>query len=335
MSGFFSTGRRKTIVVAMAFAITVVGIWALQKPAQRWYSIHRLAQANESQLPAWVERVADLDAAAMSGLIDLLRRSDVKACANSQATLAVLVSRWGPADVRTAKLAKNLTSSFSSLSTPGRKAILDWCLGLRRDPEVKAGPMADLGLDLAKQGLASKNAEVCLASIAFLLHEHGQPEKEILDGVLPCLKHSSPEVRRAAILAVGLAEETVPVDALLPLLQDSDSEVRRLCEAALRGRGLQDSHIKLAKLITDERPAQRLQVLRYLSEAEDLDPGIWLMRLSQDPSPAVRAAAVRFAAEDGSVFDFQQRVAQMTQQDPSPTVRQVATFYLKNYARRN
>jgi HEAT repeat protein len=150
----------------------------------------------------------------------------------------------------------------------------------------------------------------------------------MLAKVVPLLKAPSPEVRRAAVLAVGLAEDAVTVEELLPLLQDSDWEVRRLCEAALRGRGLPEAHIKLAKLITDERPGQRLQVVHYLNEAEDLDAGIWLMRLSQDPSPAVRAAAVRFAAEDPGAIGFRQRMLLMAREDPSPTVRQLAAFYV-------
>ena len=34
-------------------------------------------------------------------------------------------------------------------------------------------------------------------------------------------------------------------------------------------------------------------MLDKLREANDLDPGVWLRRLSHDASPAVRAAAVR------------------------------------------
>jgi hypothetical protein len=199
--------------------------------------------------------------------------------------------------------------------------------------ERGAGLAVDLSRKLALEGMASKDAETCAAAVRLVMHAPLHTEKGLVDRVVPLLKDSSPQVRRAAVLAIGLAEETIAVEDLLPLLQDSDAEVRRLCEGALRGRGLQDTHIKLAKLITDQRSGQRLQVVQHLHEAEDLDAGIWLLRLSQDPSPAVRAAAIRFAAEDPAAADFQERMLHMAREDPSPSVRQLAAFYGKTYQR--
>jgi HEAT repeat protein len=160
-------------------------------------------------------------------------------------------------------------------------------------------------------------------------------EKALLNSVVPLFKDLAPEVRRAAVLAIGLAEDTVGVQEMLPLLHDEDAEVRRLCEAALRGRGLLDSHIKLAKLISDAQPSQRIKVVHHLNDADDLDSGTWLLHLSQDQSPAVRAAAIRFAANDPATADFQPRLLQMAQQDPSPTVRQLAAYYLQARQRRD
>jgi len=176
----------------------------------------------------------------------------------------------------------------------------------------------------SSEGLTSKDPKIRVEAIRLAMNG----DKAKLDRVVPFLKDDSAEVRRAAVLAIGLAEETVTVQDMLPLLQDPDPEVRGLCEKALRGRGLQETHIKLAKLISDQRPVQRLQVVHHLNDAEDLDPGIWLLHLSQDPSPAVRAAAIRFAAEVATT-DFQQRMLQMAREDSNPTVRQLTAFYLK------
>jgi hypothetical protein len=73
----------------------------------------------------------------------------------------------------------------------------------------------------------------------------------------------------------------------------------------------------------------RLQVIDQLRYAHDLEPGVWLRRLSHDPAPAVRAAAVRAAAERHTVH-LTDRLEQMAQNDPCPTVRQLAKYYLSS-----
>ncbi len=194
---------------------------------------------------------------------------------------------------------------------------------------------ADLHRRLLLEALAAKDAELRACGIRLAWHAPLQMDDALLDKLVPLLKDGSAEVRRAAVLAVGLAEKVISADDLLPLLHDSDPEVRRLCEAALGGRGLAPNQIKIAKKITDSRPGERLEVVHYLLRMEDLEPGVWLHRLSQDPAPAVRAAAVRFGAEDTSDSGFEERMAQMAREDPSETVRQLAAHYLKAMQRRN
>jgi HEAT repeat protein len=150
---------------------------------------------------------------------------------------------------------------------------------------------------------------------------------EVLDQVVPLLQDASALVRRAALLAVGPSDALIGTDDLLQWLHDPDEEVRELCEKALRGRGLQDGHLRLGRLMTDRRPAIRLQVLESLAGIDDLEPGVWLRRLSHDPAPAVRAAAIRTASEQKNA-DLNDRLEQMAQDDPCPTVRQLAHFYL-------
>jgi hypothetical protein len=129
------------------------------------------------------------------------------------------------------------------------------------------------------------------------------------------------------MLAVSNSDELIATDDLLSWLHDPDPEVRTLCETALRGRNLDEKHLKLGRLITDARPAVRLEVLRSLRSATDLEPGVWLHRLSHDPAPAVRAAAVRAATESFSV-NLTDRIRQIAQADPNDTVRQIARHYL-------
>jgi len=191
----------------------------------------------------------------------------------------------------------------------------------------------DLCRDMATTDLGSKDADICNAAIRLLIHAPLNSEKALLDQVVPLLTNTSPEVRRSAVLALGLAEESITIQEMLPLFQDPDAKVRELCEWALRGRGLQPNHIKIAQSISDSRPHKRLDVFKLLDHVEDLDPGQWLVHLSQDPSPAVRAAAIRFAAADPAAKEFQSRMQQMMREDPSPTVRQLAEHYWKVYQR--
>jgi len=130
------------------------------------------------------------------------------------------------------------------------------------------------------------------------------------------------------VLAVGPADHLVRDEALLPCLHDKDAEVRRLCEIALQSRGLRPEHLRLGRLLTHPIATMRLQVLDELNSSADLDPALWLRRLSHDPSPAVRAGALRMMSERANL-DLDDRMEQMARGDPSPTVSSLARFYLR------
>jgi hypothetical protein len=113
-------------------------------------------------------------------------------------------------------------------------------------------------------------------------------------------------------------------------LHDPDPEVRKICEDVLRDRGLRPEHLHLGRLLTDPHPGTRLEVLDHLGQVADLDPGLWLRRLSQDNSPAVRVAALR-AMSQQKLVDLSDRIDQMAQSDPSPTVCQLARYYRQQH----
>src|SRR5262249_60422106 len=73
------------------------------------------------------------------------------------------------------------------------------------------------------------------------------------------------------------------------------------------------------------------EVLRHLEYAEDLAQGHWLRRLTQDPDAAVRFAAMAAAAANRQV-DLSERLREMRDGDPSPTVRQWAPYFLQRRA---
>jgi HEAT repeats len=363
-----SLHRTKRIVAGTAaIALLILGgfAWLERAPLLAWYSIHMLLTARDSNRQAWAERVAELDLAAMVKLMDYLRQADSGVCAGVQAALQKMAQRWGPDDSRRAKLVDCLAERFAGLSEPGRQAALESLADLLQTqpagsttvdllPAVtrvllKASRATGTGvraaaLALGACALSDRHAhadllhacreltQTCLSDQAAgnrvqAIRLALRQEIDLVEAVPSLLNDPVPEVRRQAMLAVGCVPTAISTDDLLRWLHDSDPEVRRLCEAALRSRGLRDEHVQLGRLLTDSRPEVRLQVLDLLCRANDLDSGIWLRRLSHDSAPAVRAAAVRVATEQ-KVRSLTDRLEQMAQNDPCPSVRQLAQYYL-------
>jgi HEAT repeats len=211
---------------------------------------------------------------------------------------------------------------------------------VRGDPEVQGAALElcavlvsraecpeilSTGRELVRACLAGNDKKVRLRAIQVALF----PGMDLLETVAGLLVDAEVEVRRAAILAVGPADKVVLDETLLPCLCDKDDEVRLTCEMALKGRGLKPEHLEMARLSVDPEPRVRLRVLDHLRRSADLDHGIWLRRLSHDPAPSVRAAAIRAISQQTGV-NLTDRIDQMAQSDPSPTVCYLATIYLKH-----
>jgi hypothetical protein len=353
-------------VLLLALLLGGAGLaWTERATLLAWYYVRGLAHAGEGDRGRWVERVAGLGEAAAPALLDCLERPEAGVCANGRAGLARLADDWGAADTRTVGLTVQAAHRFPRLSAAGQREVLEMAAGWFAPPAAPpdglgpacgrllsasaaaAGPDAQrAGLELCAVLLAQpQRAEaLCAAREAVRAGLRGdaadnrlravrlalQPGMDLLEDVVALLGDPVPEVRRAAMLAVGPADQVVRDEGLLPSLHDPDGEVRRLCEAALRGRGLKPEHLKLGRALTDTRPGVRLQVLDLLGDPEvrDLDRGLWLRRLSHDPSPHVRFAAMRAASETG-LADLADRLEQMGRSDPSPTVSKWAPFYLQ------
>lgn len=350
----------------LALPALLLGVaWWQRSTILEWHYVRGLARADEADCNSWAERVASLELPALPRLVTILRGDDARACANAEAALTCMLRRWDAADPRCSALAEELLGRFADLSIEGQHAALRvplaWLAMCQAAPApaaititagnylIASSRMAELRgralllahalmqgsppgqwtepcKELALAGLKDADSDTRMHAVNLLLKlSRGEPK--LLAEVVPLLGDPAVEVRRMALIAVGPARDIVVDDELLPLLHDSDPQVRRLCEEALRSRGLQDSHLLLARLISDPRPAARLQVVSHLDEAEDLEPGIWLRRLSHDTSPAVRAAAIRAAYYQTQV-DLRGRLRQMAGDDPSPTVRQLAEHYL-------
>lgn len=357
------TGRMK--VLLFVSCVVLAGFaWVYRNQLIARYYVHGLVRATESEQEVWAERLARLDADAVAALVSCFRGEGTPGCARAEACLATSVKRWGAADPRTAALADRLASSFSRFTPAGQQSVLrlEHVLGqlvqgtsapaavVRSAAAtlLQAAHAADAGVHGAALELAASRlgraktpdmvqacrelARACLrdesaGNRARALRLALLPGVDLRNEVVALLHDSEPEIRRVAMLEVGPLPDLVPKDDLLPWLHDPDTDVRQICEAALRGRGLSDLQIKLGRLVTDNRPAIRLQLVDQLRHNSDVEPGVWLRRLSHDRVPAVRAAVVRVSASETAV-DLSDRLEQMAQGDPSPTVRQLARFYL-------
>jgi len=362
MSRVISGSKWKWFVGLLLLVLLTLGgvAWLeRQELLSRFYVYHLTRAADDATRAIWVGWIAGLGMDPQPLLLHCLTRDDPQACANAGAALRALADRWDDQDPNRTALAHRLAELFPRLSPPGQRCALELEMALARPNETaitqaaakvlgEAGRMLDrevrkqaLALTevVAAKGTQPETLDPCRELIRVCLrdeeadnrlhaiHLASQPSFNMLEQVVGLLRDPRPDVRRAALLAVGPVPEVMATDDLLAWLHDPDANVRRVCEGALRGRGLRDDQIKLGRLMTAADAQTRLQVLECLSQTPGLEPAVWLRRLSHDPVPAVRAAAVRAAAEFPEV-DLADRLEQIIQNDPSPTVRQLANYYL-------
>lgn len=301
---------------------TAAGMWQRER-LWVWYCAERLERASEERRGDWADKLAAAGESAVPALLGLLRHDDPAVCASAKDALEKLFMGWAADDPRRATVARRFVDAEPRFSTPGRAAALDLL------PMVIAAATPDVA-EQAKGMVAtaakSESTDVRIQAVAAAL----RPEVDCLEAIVPLLTDSAPEVRRAAILALGPAREGRTVladDDLLRSLHDSDPEVRQLCEMGLRSRGRSPRDIRLGRRYTDPDAAERQKLLIDLADEEELDVTVWLERLTADADPAVRAGAARVAAQRHA--DLAVRLEQMSRTDPDGTVRRIAGYYHK------
>jgi HEAT repeat protein len=351
---------RAKMLGGMLLLLAVVGMtgWAARTQILAWHYVTQLIRASEADRPLWAKRVASLGDPALPRLLSCLNLADQPSCMAAGVALKHLIASWPSDDPHRSDLAEQMTAQFATLSSSGQRVALIVSADL---PTSAVAAMAEARLLLAAQSASDSDvrsaaltmadqlltsagtpplAEIVREQVRLGLHDDQvdtrcrairlaqRPEIGQLDAVVPLLNDASADVRRSALLAVGPVPEALATDDLLHWLHDPDADIRRLCEQALRGRGINDRQMRLGRIMTDPRPQVRLQILGYLHQDSELDPSIWLRRLSHDPSAAVRAAAAR-AAGERPLDSLRDRLEQMSQNDPSATVKQLALFYLR------
>lgn len=193
---------------------------------------------------------------------------------------------------------------------------------------VQPGQWVDVAREMAERGLKHTKPGARVAALQLLGRGPMRKDKELVEQALPMLRDAEAAVRKAALVALASETELARDEIFLPLLHDADDEVQFWCETVLRKRGRSDADIQIARLISHKDAAMRIRVPSLLQRMPDLNLAVWLRQLSQDPAPAVRAAAVR-AAGDHPHVDMSERLREMAERDPSAAVRQNAGFYLR------
>jgi hypothetical protein len=314
---------RYGLVVVVILA--AVAFW--QRQALQIWWIARKIDLNQEFEPL-VQQLAEHDGAAFGRLLELLQRDQAELCDAVAASLAQRCEVWAEKSPFFDQLGEMILAHQGRLSNSGHTSVVGLLPRLLRgtSPEV-----TERFKPLVVGWLSHTEHTVRLRAILLAQRE----EFQALEAVLPLLKDSAPEVRRAAMLAVGPApvegEPLIETEKLLPWLHDPDAGVRRNCEIALATRGLSPVEIRLSRQITDQNPVERLKLLLQLPEDEEFRIDPWLERLSRDRDSAVRVGAARVALERG--LDFEDRLREMLQSDPDPSVRKILEHYGRKPAR--
>ena len=310
------------LLVAVAAGGYAVWNWSGLTARHAAYRLHTAGSDEDRARHA--ARLVALGDAGAPHLVDTLRGDDPACCAAVAAAARDRLSA-DPA----APCCRPLLDGLASFSEPGKVAALDLVPALLKAPYPDATARCR---DAVRAGLATTTPDGKVRAVRLAM----RPDVAVKAEVVPLLDDPDAEVRRAAMLAVGPADETAAAviddEALFRWLHDPDPEVRELCGTALRTRGLDAEQVLLARQLTHPDPGQRLKLLLDLPTAGDAvrDPGPWLERLSRDPDPAVRLGAARAGCEYKLTFaGWMDRLAD---QDADPTVRRWAGYYRRQAA---
>ncbi|HKD36830.1 MAG TPA: HEAT repeat domain-containing protein, partial [Pirellulales bacterium] len=103
-------------------------------------------------------------------------------------------------------------------------------------------------------------------------------------------------------------------------LDAGDAQITAAAQAELERRGVSGPLVELARRLADHDPAVRLQLAESLPTLAGVDARPWLLELSYDEDPQVRAAAVTLMATSGDI-ELLKRVQQVALDDPDDHTR--------------
>ena len=133
--------------MALLVVVGLAGLaWWQHEPMLAWHTVRQLANADDDDCEECAIRVAELDDAALSRILDGLQRNDPKSCANLQSALAILARRWGPAHPHSFALVEEVHARFNSFSVAGQEqALRTLTILLQQDGPLPAAAEVDQG----------------------------------------------------------------------------------------------------------------------------------------------------------------------------------------------
>ncbi len=361
--------RGTIILIAVILALGAMGFfWWQRDRLSLWFDLRRLADANAEQMSVMIAELMQRESEAVPLLVSQLEEQDERLTRGCGQALLGILRRHGVQSARTEQVVGVLANRFERFSPSGQNQVLGLLTELlQASAEHPSKPLVDASGQVLKKctedclaqresmmrlaawvakhpqgepwwaacrsltmrGLSDPNAKVRAAAVQTALN----PDLQLLEQ-LPKMLYAErveqdAEVRMFLLLGLGNKEAYLPTDQLLTYLHDPEPEIGEIALQALKSRGLTPERIRLAQLVSNPDPVMRSKVPSQLLEVPELDVGLWLEKLSHDPSPAVRAAVVRTAGEIQEA-KFLRILERLSEKDPNPTVQQLANFYLSN-----
>jgi HEAT repeat protein len=211
---------------------------------------------------------------------------------------------------------------YQSGADDARELVTRWKEGFY-EPAVRnlAQPKAD-EVETTAQARCRAAAVQCLG---------GLPVDDKAAPALALVSDRDPNVRLNVLSAFASRPTLLTEEAMLPLLHDPFREIANLTAKVLEGRGLSGEQIGLCRLIGHPRPDMRASAIPLLLSRTDIDPILWLLFLTRDADASVRLKAVEALAGRVTI-ETQPRLEEMAASDPSPAVRAAAVKLLPKRA---
>lgn len=143
----------------------------------------------------------------------------------------------------------------------------------------------------------------------------------------------APDQSAAGQTASTINWNELRIRELMHKLDAGNPDLAAAARRELENRGVKGPLVELARQMADPKPAVRLQLAESLPKQAGLDARPWLLELSYDEDPSVRAAAVTLMATSGD-RDLLNRVRQVALDDPDDHTRAQAEKALPNSKRR-
>jgi hypothetical protein len=141
----------------------------------------------------------------------------------------------------------------------------------------------------------------------------------------------SGDVRHQVLVSFAHRPLLLTADMIIKRLHDPEPGIPQLAELILQARGLTKDQIALGRMISSPRPEMRASVTGLVKDREDLDPIVWLLRLSHDTDEMVRTKAIEAMTGKDSP-DLRVRLREMASRDSSETIRTAAAKLVAQFS---